>query len=302
MEGENSSIKAIMYAFMANFGIAIAKGAAAIITGSGSMVAESIHSLADCANQLLLFLGLKRCRMPACEDHPLGYGKVIYFWSFIVAMLLFSMGGLFSIYEGIHKLNNPEPLTSSWIAITVLIFSIILEGLSLAGALREIKKIRGGASLSAWLKSSRNAELLVIFGEDVGALSGLTAALVFVTLTVITGNPMYDSIGSICIGVILIAISIFLILRIKSLIIGRSASPELQEHLREELAKTKDVTRIFNVITMQYGPDVVLAAKIKMDRTLNIDAACKIINGLEKNIKKKFPEVKWTFIEPDIED
>ena len=299
---EGTSGKAIYYAFLANFGIAIAKSIAAFFTLSGSMLAEAIHSLADCTNQLLLFLGLKRAKQPACPEHPLGFGKVIYFWSFIVAILLFSMGGLFSIYEGIHKLLNPEDLKNTWVAMAVLGFSVVLESLSLAGALREIKKIRGEKRLREWVRESRNAELLVVLGEDVGALVGLSIALIFIALSHVTGNPLYDSMGSIAIGAVLITISIVLIIRIKSLIIGRCASPELQELLERELDAVHHIRRIFNVITIQFGPDVVLAAKIELDKSLDINSACVIINRLEHKIKKKFPEVKWTFIEPDIKD
>jgi cation diffusion facilitator family transporter len=209
-----SSAKAIMYAFLANFGIAVAKGVAAFYTGSGSMLAEAIHSLADCTNQVLLFLGLKRSEKPATHTHPLGYGKVIYFWSFIVAVLLFSMGGLFSIYEGVHKLNHPEELNRVWVALLVLGVSIILESLSLFGALREIKHVKKGKSLGEWIKTTVRAELLVVFGEDIAALLGLTVAFIFVLLAFLTGNPLYDSLGSICIGGILVLVSLFLIIRL----------------------------------------------------------------------------------------
>ena len=302
MAGKGSSINAIMYAFLANLGIAIAKGTAAFFTGSGSMLAEAIHSLADCANQTLLFLGLKRAARPPTEEHPLGYGKVIYFWSFIVAVLLFSMGGLFSIYEGIHKIRTPEPLKQAWVALVVLGVSIILEGFSLAGALREIKAIRGSQSLREWLKTSRNAELVVVLGEDIAALLGLVVAFAFVLLAMLTANPLYDAVGSIFIGVILIVVSVFVAMRVKSLLIGRSAAPDIQALIEKEIAANENIEKVFHVITLQFGPDIVLAAKIKLKGSLEISAACSIINRLESKIKEQVPEIKWCFIEPDISD
>jgi cation diffusion facilitator family transporter len=290
-----------MYAFLANFGIFTAKGIAALYTGSGSMLAESIHSLADCTNQVLLFLGLKRSEKPATHKHPLGYGKIIYFWSFIVAVLLFSMGGLFSIYEGVHKLSHPEELNRVWIALLVLGVSIILESLSLFGALREIKIIKKGKSLREWIKTTVRAELLVVFGEDAAAILGLTVAFVFLLLAFITGNPLYDSLGSISIGGILVLISLFLIVRLKSLLIGRSASEELQALIRKEIESDENIVEIFNIITMQMGPDVMLAAKIRLKSGLDIESSCSIINRIEANIKKYHEEVEWIFIEPDIE-
>ena len=298
----DSTARAILYAFLANFGIAIAKTWAAWLTGSGSMLAEAIHSYADTINQVLLFLGLKLSLRPADEEHPLGYGKLSYFWSFVVAILLFSMGGLFSIYEGVHKLNNPEPLSQVWIAIVVLLLAIVLEGVSLFGALREIRKLRGKRSLRHWLKHTRNSELVVVLGEDVGAQLGLILALGFLTLAEITGNPVYDALGSICIGAVLIVISVFIAWRIGSLLVGRSAEPDIQDAIAEIIAKQDDVEFVFNIITMQFGPDTMLAAKIKMRSDMTIDEAVASINALERKLKARVPKLKWCFMEPDNAD
>jgi len=298
----DSTARAILYAFLANFGIAIAKTWAAWLTGSGSMLAEAIHSYADTINQVLLFLGLKLSLRPADEEHPLGYGKLSYFWSFVVAILLFSMGGLFSIYEGVHKLNNPEPLSQVWIAIVVLLLAIVLEGVSLFGALREIRKLRGKRSLRHWLKHTRNSELVVVLGEDVGAQLGLIFALGFLTLAEITGNPVYDALGSICIGAILIVISVFIAWRIGSLLVGRSAEPDIQNAIAEIIAEQEDVEFVFNIITMQFGPDTMLAAKIKMRSDMTIDEAVASINALERKLKARVPKLKWCFMEPDNAD
>jgi|TARA_Y100001949_G_scaffold167040_1_gene164329 cation diffusion facilitator family transporter len=296
----NSSAKAILYAFIANLGIAIAKLGAAFYTGSGSLLAESIHSFADCGNQVLLFIGLKQADKPADEKHPLGYGKVIYFWSFIVAILLFSMGGLYSIYEGWHKLHNPEVLKHVWVALLVLAFGVVLESFSLLGALKEIKKIRKGKTLSTWFKNTRNAELVVILGEDTGAILGLIIAFVFVLISGITGDPVYDALGSISIGVILIIISIFIGWRIKALIIGRSAEPDLVELIDSIIKEDDSIEKLLNTITMQFGPDIMLAAKLKMKTGLSIEETVKQINELEDEIQRQVPTVKWCFIEPDM--
>ncbi|MCH8100904.1 MAG: cation diffusion facilitator family transporter [Proteobacteria bacterium] len=298
----DSTARAILYAFLANFGIAIAKTWAAWLTGSGSMLAEAIHSYADTINQVLLFLGLKLSLRPADEEHPLGYGKLSYFWSFVVAILLFSMGGLFSIYEGVHKLNNPEPLSQVWIAIVVLVLAIVLEGVSLFGALREIRKLRGKRSLRHWLKHTRNSELVVVLGEDVGAQLGLILALGFLTLAEITGNPVYDALGSICIGAVLIVISVFIAWRIRSLLVGRSAEPDIQDAIAAIIAEQDGIEFVFNTITMQFGPDTMLAAKIKMRSDMTIDEAVDSINALERELKARVPKLRWCFMEPDNAD
>lgn len=298
----DSTARAILYAFLANFGIAIAKTWAAWLTGSGSMLAEAIHSYADTINQVLLFLGLKQSLRPADKEHPLGYGKLSYFWSFVVAILLFSMGGLFSIYEGVHKLNNPEPLSQVWIAIVVLVLAIVLEGVSLFGALREIRKLRGKRSLRHWLKHTRNSELVVVLGEDVGAQLGLILALGFLTRAEITGNPVYDALGSICIGAVLIVISVFIAWRIRSLLVGRSAEPDIQDAIAAIIAEQDGIEFVFNTITMQFGPDTMLAAKIKMRSDMTIDEAVDSINALERELKARVPKLRWCFMEPDNAD
>ncbi len=298
----NSTARAILYAFLANFAIAIAKSWAAWLTGSGSMLAESIHSYADTGNQVLLYLGLTQSQRPPDAEHPLGYGKLSYFWSFIVALLLFSMGGLFSIYEGMHKLNHPEGLSQIWIAILVLILAMVLEGFSLLGALREIRHVRGERPFREWFKHTRNSELVVVLGEDIGALIGLILALGFLVLAAVTGDPIYDAIGSICIGVVLLFISIFIASRVRSLLLGRSADPEIQEAINAIIMSQEDIEFVFNTITIQFGPDTMLAAKIKLRAGIDIETAVKSINALERELKERIPNLKWSFIEPDVDD
>src|ERR1700761_192194 len=192
MSVKADSLKTIFFALGANFAIFVAKMCAAMFTGSGTMLAESIHSLADCANQLLLLIGVRQSKRAPSADHPLGFGMVVYFWSFIVSLLLFTVGGLFSFYEGIHKINNPEALRMPWLAIGVLVFALVAESFSMWGCLREVRKARGGNNLWRWFRESRQSELIVVFGEDLAALLGLAFALLAISLTLITGNPIFD--------------------------------------------------------------------------------------------------------------
>jgi cation diffusion facilitator family transporter len=298
----SSTARAILYAFLANGGIALAKSWAAWLTGSGSMLAEAIHSYADAGNQVLLYLGLTRSTKPPDPKHPLGYGKVSYFWSFIVAMLLFSVGGLFSIYEGVHKYLHPEPLSQVWVALLVLGVAIVLESFSLLGCLREIHHIRGKRPFREWLKHTRSSELLVVFGEDVAALIGLCLALLFVSLAWLTGNVTFDAIGSACIGVVLVTISVFLSIRVRALLVGQSADPEIQDAIQRIIGQEDAIERVFRTITIQLGPDTMLAAKIKLRSGVDIETAVASINRLEQALKAEIPNLKWCFVEPDVAD
>jgi cation diffusion facilitator family transporter len=251
---------------------------------------------------VLLYLGLKQSQRPASPRHPLGEGKITYFWSFIVALMLFSMGGLFSIYEGWHKLTAHEELNKAWVALLVLGLSILLELGSTVGCLREIRKLRKDKPLLQWLKQTRNAELVVVLGEDIAALLGLMIAFVFVGLAAATGNGIYDAIGSIAIGVVLICVSIFIAIRIKGLIVGRSAEEDLQAAIHAQIEASDGIEDLLNAITLQMGPQVMLAIKVRMTPGLSIEKAVENLNALERNIKAKFPEVTWCFAEPDVTD
>jgi cation diffusion facilitator family transporter len=299
---QEASAKAILFALLANFGIAIAKTWGAWFTGSGSMLAEAIHSYADTGNQVLLFLGLSQSKRPADEQHPLGYGKLSYFWAFIVAIILFSLGGIFSIYEGIHKLQHPEPLQQVWVGLLILGTAIVLEALSLFGALGQIRKIRAAKTLGYWLKTTRNAELVVVLGEDAAAVLGLILAFVFLGWSGIAADPFYDALGSICIGLVLIVVSIFVAIRIKSLIVGKSAEPDLKALIEKIIDADPDIDCLLNTITLQMGPKFMLAAKIKMRSGLSIEEAVERINDLEIKLKSAVPEIGWCFMEPDCKD
>jgi len=302
MSHQYASVKPILFALLANLGIAITKTVAAVITGSGAMLAESIHSFADCGNQGLLFLGLNASKKNPDPEHPLGYGKEIYFWSFIVALILFSMGGLFSIYEGIHKISTHDGLKSPLIAIVVLSVSMILEAASLYGCMTQINKIRHNVTLWTWVKNSRQSELIVVLGEDIAALLGLFFALISVVLSVVTGNPVFDAIGSIGIGVLLILISFFLAIKVKGLLIGQSADDETREAIINLLEAQPEVDRILNLITIQLGSQIMVAVKAKMRKVDSVDQLIININTCESELRKQNPAIQWVFFEPDFKD
>jgi cation diffusion facilitator family transporter len=299
MSHQDASVKSIFFALLANLGIAITKTVAAVITGSGAMLAESIHSYADCGNQGLLFLGLNASKKAPNPEHPLGYGKEIYFWSFIVAIILFSMGGLFSIYEGIHKVSSHEPLKSPLIAIVVLLVSMVLEGSSLYGCITQIKKLRHNESLWIWVKNSRRSELVVVLGEDIAALVGLIVALIAVILSVVTGNPIFDAMGSIGIGVLLIFVSCMLGVKIKNLLIGQSSDNKTYTEIKLFLEARPEIHGIFNLITLQLGAQIMVAVKAEMLKTDSANQLIENINTCESELRKQFPEVQWVFFEPD---
>ena len=302
MSAPVDSLKSILYALGANLAIALAKTAGALYTGSASMLAEAIHSYADCANQALLLLGLRQARKAASPEHPLGHGRAIYFWSFIVALMLFSMGGLFSIYEGFHKLSGHEPVHDAWVAIAILLFGIGAESVSLWGALREINKDRGERSLWRWFRSSRHSELLVILGEDLAALGGLSLALSFITLALVTGNPIWDAIGSIAIGVLLVLVAVLIGIEVKALLVGQSAEPALIEAMRAHLLVRREIGDVYNLLTQQLGGDVMVAVKARMRPAGSESALIEAINRVERDFRARFPAVRWLFFEPDASD
>ncbi|HST27167.1 MAG TPA: cation diffusion facilitator family transporter [Rudaea sp.] len=302
MSGKADSARTIFFALGANFAIFVAKLAAAIITGSGSMAAEAVHSLADCGNQVLLLVGMRQARRAASADHPLGYGMVVYFWSFLVALLLFSVGGMFSIYEGIHKLESHEPLRWPWLAVGVLAFGIVAESFSMWGCLREVNKARAGRSLWRWFRDSRQSELIVIFGEDLAALLGLGFALCAVLATMASGNPVWDASGSIAIGVLLCVVAVFVAREVVSLLVGQSVEPALRVELEAFVRAQPEVEHLFNLITLQLGPDVMVATKAKMRGELSGAELIDAINRVEAAMKARFPEIRWSFFEPDVCD
>jgi cation diffusion facilitator family transporter len=301
MSAKADSRKTIFLALGANFAIFATKLVAALVTGSGSMAAEAVHSLADCGNQGLLLIGMKRVKKKADAQHPLGRGMEIYFWSFLVALLLFVVGGVYSFYEGVHKLQMHEPLHMPWLAVGVLGFGFIAESFSMWGCLREVNKARGGQNLWRWFIESRQSELIVVFGEDLAALLGLAFALIAVLATMATGNPLFDAAGSIAIGVLLCLIAIFVARKCAALLIGQSVEPRMHDSIVDFLNAQPEVDRVFNLIAMQLGPDVMVAVKAKMigERSRELIDA---VNRVEAAMKKQFPDIRWSFFEPDVAD
>ncbi|MEO5695154.1 MAG: cation diffusion facilitator family transporter [Usitatibacter sp.] len=302
MAGGANPLKAVLFALGANFAIAVSKYIAAYITGSGSMLAEAVHSTADCGNQALLLLGLKRAKRPPTSDYPLGYGKETYFWSFIVAIMLFSVGGLFSVYEGWHKLHEPEPLSYPLLALGVLLFGIIAESFSMWGCLREVNLSRGNQTLWQWFKGSRNSELVVIFGEDLAALLGLTLAFIAVGVAWMTGNVMWDALGSIAIGVLLIVVAAMVGVEVKALLIGQGVEPHVKREMLDFLEAQPAVAKVLNLLTLHMGADVLVAVKARMKEQGGQQALVVVINATEKAFREKFPQVHWIFFEPDVAD
>ena len=298
----HGSIRAIYYALGANFGIAVSKYVAAFWTGSGSMLAEAIHSTADCANQLLLLLGLKQARRPASADFPLGHHRVTYFWSMIVALLLFFMGGAFSVYEGIERLLHPQALQHGLIAMAVLAAAVVLEALSLWGALKEIRKIAGRQPFLVWFRETRQSELMVVAGEDIAALLGLVLAFVAVAATTITGNPLWDALGTLAIGIVLMVVAIAVMIEVKGLIVGESATPALRAEIEAFVAAQAEIEQVLNVITLAWGEKVVIAVKARM-RGMETQTGRQMvdaINAVEARMQQRFPSAQWVFFEPDL--
>ena len=299
MAGSDST-RAIFFALGANLAIACAKGLAAFFTGSSAMLAETVHSLADCGNQLLLLFGMRQARRPASPDYPLGYGKAIYFWSFLVAVMLFTVGGMFSLYEGVHKLQHPQPLRYWWWAAGVLAFGVIAEGISMRACLQEVDKLREGRSLWRWFRSSRQSELVVILGEDFAALVGLTFALVAVLLTAWTGNPIWDAIGTVMIGALLIVVAVLVAVEIKAMLIGQSIDPAVQARMRRFLDERPEIGNVISLITLQLGNDVMVSVQAEMREEQSAKSLALQINDVERALKQEFPNVRWSFFEPDV--
>ena len=303
MAGGGEGVGYIIRALVANFLIACAKGVGAFITGSGAMLAETLHSLSDCINQVLLLLGVKRAKKPADDRHPLGYGRSLYFWSFMVAMLLFLGGGAYSIYEGIHKLQHPEPLDRPYIAVAILGFALVVEAWAMWGAIKAIRERKGNRSMWRYLRESKDSDLVVIFGEDLAAVMGLALALVAVVIAWVTGDPTFDAVGTLCIGAVLIGVAIFLAVEVKSLLLGEAADPTLLATIKEVAAEDVRIDKVLRALAVQQGPgEVMVACKLKFKDDLSGTVMVAAINEFEQRLQVKAPEVKWCFVEPDHAD
>lgn len=291
----------IIQSLVSNLLIAACKGVAAFITGSGAMLAETIHSTADCGNQLLLLLGVKRSRKAPDETHPLGYGRALYFWSFMVALLLFSGGGVFSIYEGIHKILTPEPVEKAIVGLAVLGVSIALEGYATVSNILEINKRRGAKTFGRYLRETKDSDLIVVFGENAAATLGLLFAGIALLLSSITGDSRWDAVGSLVVGFVLVGVAVFLAIEVKSLLVGERADAEIEQATRELVKEHEHLDELLNIITIQQGPgEVLVALKLKLAPQLTSTEVCQAINSFEAALKAKRPEVRWLFVEPDV--
>lgn len=299
----HGSTREVIKSLVVNVAIAVAKGVAAAISGSGAMLAETLHSFADCGNQILLLVGARSARKPADDKHPLGYGRAMYYYSFIVALLLFFGGGVFSVREGIEKIHHPEAVESITIATAILAFSFLLEGWSLYGNVVEINKRRGTKPFVRYLKDTTDSDLIVVFGENSAAVIGLVFAMIALVLAKETGDGRWDGAGSLAIGVVLLGVATFLGREVKSLLVGEAADDSLKKVCEELAESDPNVERVLRVLTLQQGPgEIVVALKLEMRAGMLTDELVEAINRYERQLKQRVPEVRWSFIEPDNAD
>ncbi len=292
--------KAVVAALLANAGIAVAKFVGFVITGASSMLAESVHSVADSGNQALLLLGGKAARKPASEERPFGYGRERYFWSFVVAVVLFTLGALFSLYEGYSKLREPHAPESLNVAIGILAVAIVLETLSFRTAIIEANHVRGGESWWSFIRHTKSPELPVVVLEDLGALVGLVLALIGVVLAQFV-DPVFDAYATLAIGALLGVIAVVLAIEMKSLLIGESARPRDVAAIRSAIEATPEVARVIHIRTMHIGPDeLFVGAKVQLNGALSFDDVAKTINAIEQRVREQVPLVGILYIEPDV--
>lgn len=294
-------MRAVIAALLANLGIAVAKFIAFAFTGSSSMLSEAIHSVADSGNQVLLLIGNKRAKKAADEEHNFGYGRRRYVYGFVVAIVLFLVGGLFSLYEGWHKWQHPEPLSDWWIAVVVLLVAVVLEGFSFRTAIKEANHSRGRRSLLRFVRDARQPELPVILLEDAGALTGLCFALFGVGMSVVTGDGRWDAVGAAAVGTLLVVIAIFLAVEMTDMLVGESALPEEVAAIRAALESSDGVEQVIHLRTLHIGPDELLvAAKIAVAHTDTARDIAQDIDDAELAIRTAVPTARYIFLEPDL--
>ena len=301
MSAEGST-RAILAALLANAGIALAKFIGFLITGSSSMLAESVHSVADTSNQGLLLLGQRQSRKEADPLHQFGYGRSRYFYSFVVAMVLFTLGSVFALYEGYHKISHPEELTSPIVAIVILVVAIALEGYSFRTAVKESRPLKGSGSWWRFIRNSRNPELPVVLLEDSGALVGLAFALTGVGLTMLTGEPVWDGVGTVAIGLLLGAIAVVLMIEMHSLLIGEGATRQEDRAIRAAIERTDNIDRLIHLRTQYLGPEELLVgAKIALAPSTDLATVATTINAAEAAIREAVPAAQVIYLEPALD-
>jgi cation diffusion facilitator family transporter len=302
MASSGHGTRAVVAALLANVGIAVAKFVGFLLTSSASMLAESVHSVADSGNQVLLLLGQKRSRRAPTAEHPFGYGRERYFWAFVVALILFSLGGMFAIYEGVSKIRHPHEIESASIAIGILLVAIALESASLRTAVVEARKAREvGMSWWGFIHRSKQPELPVVLLEDLGALVGLFFALAAVSASVITDDPLWDAIGTVSIGALLVVIAIVLAIEMKGLLIGEAASIIDQQRIAAAIEIEPSVARLIHMRTQHIGPDELLVgAKVELVHGMSVDDAAEAVNRIENSVRRAVPTARIMYIEPDM--
>ena len=302
MAGGGHGTKAVVAALLANAGIAVAKFAGFLITGSGSMLAESVHSVADSGNQALLLLGGRKAQKAPTAEHPFGYGRERYFWAFVVAIILFSLGGMFATYEGVEKIRHPHELESVTVAIVILLVAIVLESFSFRTAIVEAHKVKD-PQIGWWtfIRRSKNPELPVVLLEDFGALVGLILALFAVTIAHITDDPVWDGVGTLAIGLLLIVIAVILAIEMKGLLIGEAASTADQQKIVAAIEVEPSVQRLIHMRTEHIGPEELLVgAKIELIPDLTVSEAAEAVDRIEASVRRAVPIARVMYLEPDI--
>jgi cation diffusion facilitator family transporter len=292
----------VVAALIANGCISLAKFAGFAITGSAAMLAEGVHSVADTGNQGLLLLGGSRSRRAATPDHPFGYGRERYFWSFVVAVMLFSLGGMFAVYEGVSKIRHPHEIESAGVAVTILVIAIIIEIFSFRTAIVEANHVKH-PKMSWWtfIRRSKNPELPVVLLEDLGALVGLVIALTAVVVSVITDDPLYDGIGTLSIGILLVIIATILAIEMKGLLIGESASSSDEQAIAAAIEVEPSVRRLIHMRTQHIGPEELLVgAKIELVEGLEVAEVAEVVNRVETSVRRAVPSARIMYLEPDI--
>jgi len=301
MAEEEHGAKAVIAAFAANMGIAIMKFIGFAFTGSGAMLAEAVHSTADTGNQLLLLLGGKKSRRTADETHQFGYGRERFFWAFVVAVMLFSVGALFSIYDGVEKLQHPHELESAEWAIGILLGAVVLESLSFRTGIQEARKVKRNTTWWRFIRTAKNPELPVVLLEDSAALIGLVFALVAVVAADVSGDSKWDAIGSLAIGALLGFVAVILAIEMRSLLLGEAADPEVQEQIAAAINSDDRVVTLIHLRTEHLGPDELLvAAKIEFVSHLTLRELADVVNDVEATVRARVPEATVIYLEPDV--
>jgi cation diffusion facilitator family transporter len=299
-EGEHGTV-AVIAALLANLGIAVAKFVGFLVTGASSMLAEAFHSVADSGNQGMLLLGSRVARREPDRKHPFGHGRVRYFAAFLVAVVLFTLGSLFSLWEGYEKLRHPHPLESPLVALAILVVALVLEGVSLRTAVREANPMRGRQSWWSFIRTTKQPELAVVLLEDTAAEFGLSFAFLGVGLAALTGDPLYDGLGSLAIGVLLAVVAVVLGFEMYSLLLGEAASPEEQTTIRDTLAATSGIAQLTQLRTMHLAPEELLvAARVELDPDLSADDAARVIDEAQASVREAVPTARIIYVEPEL--